>query len=195
MKLIFSEGNIKLGSIPNLNLPPGTTCAEGVPCYNDGCYAVQSWKQYPGVRRAWQNNLDLYNEDPINFYDQLCQYLYEKKPEYFRLHSAGDFPDMAYWLLFRDVCKNYPNTKFLVFTKRYHDWEFNDVPKNLSLVFSIWPGWKLPDTKNFPWAWLEEDIRRPMNGYWFRCHGECQSCGNVCWNKLDADVDVVFNKH
>ena len=193
-ELKISEGNTKLGTIPNLNLPPGVTCAKGVPCFNDGCYAVQSWTQYPNVRKAWQNNYDLYLEDPVDYFCQFSQYLGEKKPEYFRLHSSGDFPDRLYWEMFRDTCYRYPATKFLAFTKKYHEVDFNYVPKNLSLVMSIWPGWDLPETKEFPWAWLEEDVRRPMNGYWLRCTTACFNC-KVCWNKLDGDTAVVFNRH
>lgn len=196
MRLKISERNTKLGKIPNFNLPPVVTCAEGVPCGSSGeCYSIQAWVQYPSTRKAWQSNLDFYKEDPAEFFKEFRLYLKKKQPKYFRMFSAGDFPDEVFWQWFRRVAAyTGESTQFLVYTKRYNDWKFEDVPSNVTLVFSTWPGWPLPaGEKEFPFAWLKEDPRRPVDNY-FMCKGHCDACF-ACWGRLDKDTDVIFKRH
>lgn len=152
---------------------------------------MKAWKQYPNVRAAWQSNLDLYNKDPTLYFKELKDYLCNKTPEWFRLHSSGDMPDENYWLRFRQVAAQSPWTSFLVFTKRY-DFDYTGIPWNVSVILSTWPGTELPTgSVKLPKAWLEEDSRKPK-GY-FKCGGHCQECGYFCWSP--GRYDVVFTKH
>ena len=191
MRLKISLGNTKLGSIPNLNLPPVTTCPEGVPCVKD-CYARKAWRQYPVTRKAWSSNLTFYREDPDKFFFEWHDYLTRKEPEVFRVHSAGDMPDRGYWDRLQDLITCH-DTIFLIFTKRY-DFDYTKKPKNASVVLSVWPGLDLPENTDLPWAWLYEDRRRPEDAYYFLCPGSCADC-HVCWDKLSAGVHVCFKKH
>lgn len=52
--ICVSNGNSKLGSIPNISLIPGKDCGD-VPCKAQ-CYALKAWKQYPETRAAWKRN-------------------------------------------------------------------------------------------------------------------------------------------
>lgn len=192
MRLKISKGNTKLGGIPNLNLPPVITCPTGTPCTKD-CYALKAWKQYPNVRSAWSSNLEFYNENRDEYFNDLLVYVVENKPKLIRIHSAGDMPDEAYWFALRNMAAMTPNTQYLVFTKRYN-FNYEYIHPNISLVLSIWPGLALPNNKDLPWAWLYEDERRPDDTYYFLCPGSCADC-SVCWNKLSADVHVCFKKH
>ena len=192
MNIKISSGNTKLGSIPNLNLPPVKTCREGVPCAKD-CYAMKAWRQYPNVRSAWQSNLDLYKNDPHTFFGRLHKYLRIHRPYVFRVHSAGDIPDEKYWDYLRRVMPMYPETTFLIFTKRY-DYDFIGLPSNVSVVLSIWPGLELPDNTDLPWAWLKDDSRMPADAYYSMCPGSCDDC-RVCWDKLSSNVHVCFRRH
>ena len=192
MNIKISSGNTKLGSIPNLNLPPVKTCREGVPCAKD-CYAMKAWRQYPVTRKAWSSNLDLYNEDPATFFGEFEMYLRKKNPKIFRVHSAGDMPDESYWFMLHGLMLDNPGTVFLIFTKRY-EYDFSDLPKNASVVLSIWPGLELPDNTDLPWAWLKDDSRMPADAYYFMCPGSCDDC-HVCWDKLSSNVHVCFRRH
>lgn len=40
-----SEGNSKLGKVPNLSMTPGESCGYPV-CYSDGCYALRPYRMY-----------------------------------------------------------------------------------------------------------------------------------------------------
>ena len=91
----ISKGNIKLGSIPNVNLPPIVTCESGVPCaQKNGCYALKAYRQYPNVRNAWNNNLNVYSMNPDFYFESICKQLGKMKnlPR-FRWHSSGDMVD------------------------------------------------------------------------------------------------------
>lgn len=90
----ISSGNIKLGSIPNINLPPILTCNKDVPCASDGCYALKAYKQYPNVRSAWHHNLEEFKRDSVKFFNDVTSQLKKKKSlRRFRWHSSGDIVD------------------------------------------------------------------------------------------------------
>lgn len=191
----MSEGNSKIGKVQNISLPPGSSCRDEhgniPPCYNNGCYARKAFRMYPSVRTAWSNNINHYLADPVDYFRQIRDAV---KPGLFRWHVAGDIVDQDYLEGMISVAIYNQDTRFLCFTKKY--WlGYSGVPENLQIVFSAWPGYPLPDQDKFPIAWLESDIRRPLDGYYLRCPGQCTECGHKCWTALDAGIDVVFKKH
>jgi hypothetical protein len=193
----ISNGNIKLGGIPNLNLPPGPqySCRKtDCKCYED-CYARKAWRQYPAVRTAWTSNWDLWNDDPQRFISDLTNYLKKKKPEYFRWHSSGDIPDQSYADMIMDVAEYFPDTRFLVFTKNYGVL-MDQVPDNLSVVYSRWPGIPFPsELMAQPQAhYTDGDITTALKGTKStQCPGSCSEC-KLCWNLHDGEA-VMFHKH
>jgi len=54
----ISNGNTKLGRIPNISLPPIKACGKDVPCKSD-CYALKAYRQYPATRKAWMNAITM----------------------------------------------------------------------------------------------------------------------------------------
>lgn len=191
--LSISNGNTKLGKIPNLNLPPGVSCIKDAPCLKE-CYAMKAWRQYKNVRNSWQRNLDLWTTDPVEFESQIDSWFsYKKrKPARFRWHSAGDIPSQEYFDMMVRVAKRNPGTLFLAFTKRYclnleHDAE------NLSVIFSRWPGLE------FPAALSDKPQAHFVNGDQTTleitddvpdCPGCCVHCSS-CWR----GKSVTFHKH
>jgi len=191
MRLKISEGNSKLGKIPNLSLPPITTCRVDVPCA-EACYARKSYRMYLNVRNAWDSNWALYQEDPELFFGDLINYLARKKPERFRLHVSGDCPDQRYFNRMADIFHHFQGTKCLMFTKRY-DLQMSGT--TIKVVLSTWPGMDLPENNNLPWAWLEEDPRLPKDEPYIHCPGGCDACGMRCWDGVSAELPVVFSRH
>lgn len=194
MKIHISKGNVKLGTIPNISLPPIETCPPGVICA-DKCYALKSWRQYPATRRAWTENLQLYRGNPEDYFQPLQRWLIKHRPEFFRFHVSGDIPDSTYWAFLCETAKVVKGTKFLVFTKRF--WlDFTMAPSNLSVVLSMWPGHDLPTeyAATLPRAWMQggTEDRVPIDA--LPCPGNCQSCG-ACWGLAQKGLDVVFNLH
>ena len=93
MNVKISSGNIKLGQIPNINLPPVVSCAAGVPCKNK-CYAMKAYRAYPTARNAWNDNLNLYNLNKDEYFASIIKQLKRKKHfDRFRWHSSGDILD------------------------------------------------------------------------------------------------------
>lgn len=87
-----------------------------------------------------------------------------------------------------DVAKEFPNTKFLAYTKRNNiDFGVN-LPPNLRIRFSMWEGWE-NNTSLTTLAWIADDPRCPEGV--FQCPSDCRTC-SYCW---DSAADVKFKKH
>ena len=200
MQIKISPGNVKMGRIPSISLPPVQTCRPDAPCTAD-CYARKAWRMYPSVREAWQNNLTVYEEDPEIYFEQLHAVISKRNYPWFRFHVAGDFVDQEYFTRTLQLAKGLPGTKFLAFTKRfdYIEQRSSPVPESLSIVLSMWPGLPSPgsDLNHFPRTWVRDpknpDPRVPETAV--PCPGHCDTC-NLCWSlKLAGIKDVVFDKH
>lgn len=199
MRVTVSDGNSKLGKVLNISLPPVITCPVGVPC-SDSCYALKAWKQYPNVRKCWNDNLQAYNDDPDYYFNEILAQVARRKPQLVRWHVSGDIPDREYLLRMLELADALPSRKFLVFTKRYKwllDITADDIPDNFSAVCSVWPGYEVPlaALDRFPAAYMRDahcgDDRIAPDAR--ECPGECERCG-LCWN-LVRGSSVVFDKH
>lgn len=198
-KLSVSKGNMKLGSIWNLNLPPCQMC-QGRPCYNEGCcYNKKAWDLYPSVRTSWSRNWNYYKQFPNKFFKTISQKIKASKnpPKHFRWHAAGDIPDQKYFVGMKRIAREFPEIKFLVYTKNYN-LIFRDIPKNLQVVISAWPGVELKKSlRRFPVAWMldgRETRHTNRKRKTVSCPGSCEKCKS-CWNLSKVNKDVIFKKH
>jgi len=194
MRLHISEGNSKLGKIPNISLPPVATCRKNVPCAED-CYALKAYKLWPAVTQAWNENLQYIGVNGLgDYFNAIEVWLGQRNPSHFRWHVSGDILSKQYLQGVYTVANTYPDTKFMLFTKR---WDLLPVsmvpPSSLSVILSMWPG--LPNPKQFPdypRAWLSNDKRLPK--FYFKCPGRCDECYK-CWEITKLGHAVVFDKH
>ena len=192
-----SPGNDKLGSIPNVSLLPIVTCDCRFPCAKrKNCYAWR-FSRRPGVQKAWAHNTDLAMNQTTEFFRNLYYQLQAQQPRRFRWHVGGDCPSLEYVREVFNIAELCPETRFLIFSKRYK-WitqvvDERNIPTNLSVKLSAWPGCKMHNPKNLPVAYML-DSRNPdprIHTSVFPCLGTCKTCA-VCWNQRD---DVLFNKH
>lgn len=195
MKAKISEGNTKIGNIPNVSHSPIKGCPNGVPCAKKGeCYAIKAYSRHKATTAAWNHNFDLLNSDISAYFNSLDEYLTEAKPNMFRIHVAGDFLNQAHLDMWKATAAKHSKTKFLAFTKQ-HGLDYNTTPQNLTIVFSMWPGFG-DNQKSMPRAWMldpkNEDSRIPKNA--IECSGTCESCG-MCWSLNELKRDVFFRKH
>jgi len=194
---IIAAQNSKLGKIPNISTIPGADCLRGVPCAKiSECYAMKFFNMYPNVRNAWRHNSQLAHKHPEQYFNGIRQYLSKKEPRFFRWHVAGDILDQRYLDAMKAIALDYPAIKFLAFTKRY-EFDYSDLPVNLSIVFSAWYGKQLPERpKDVFVAYVRDekqlDERIPNDA--IECPGHCESCG-MCWSLKNLKRDVVFHKH
>ena len=187
----ISDGNSKLGILPNISLTPCAACRPDAPCKAQ-CYARKAFRQYTTVRKAWNGNLRVARSAPDRYFRAIRTYLAKYRPGFFRWHVAGDILGQAYLAEMKAIAREFPGIRFLAFTKR-HELSFRQVPENLTIVFSMWPQWGNA-RKHMPRAWYQDgtETRVPNNA--LQCPGHCEGCG-LCWALPELGRDVVFNKH
>lgn len=200
MHLRVSPGNSKIGDVPNISLAPVRSCGD-VPCV-DKCYALNTYRRWTTVRKAWDNNLDYYLMDPQAFFAEVEEHFAGMNSSRFRLFVGGDFPDKRFFKNVVRVAKKFPLVSILAFTKRYGSVPPNPsaLPSNLNIILSIWPGLEIPEAaRNYPTAWLSCDERfDPYYGKgssYIKCRSKCGECGYRCWGVASPQLPVVFDLH
>lgn len=194
----ISAGNIKTGAIPSYSLPAGRTCSMEAcrTCYKD-CYARRYCEYRPSVQKAYERNLMNVTTHPQDVERELDA-MFDKVncTKLFRIHVSGDFFSSDYFEMWLRIIRNHPHTQFLAFTKQADIIRpyLNDLPANLSLVWSAWPGVPVPKDirKALPVAWMQDGTEKRVPGKALECPGHCDDCGR-CWAL--AGNDVVFHKH
>ena len=190
----ISLGNTKLGTIPNVSTCPGRDCGD-VPCRKK-CYAHKALRQYKEVRNCWRRNSTNAKRNLDGFMEGVRDYLCDRSPKWFRWHVAGDIHSQLYLDEMIAIAREYPDTKFLCFTKR-HDMTYRKLPSNLSIVFSMWPGWgdaRKARNRGLPIAWMQDGKETRIPDDAIECPGHCDSCG-MCWNLKKIGRDVYFPVH
>lgn len=188
-----SQGNKKIGSIPNWSIIPVRDCPNCKACKHT-YYALKAWKQYPGVRKSWTENSKLAHKLDLS---PVVEYLAKRSPKWFRVHVAGDFFSREYLMLWIDIAKRFPGTRFLAFTKAFDIVNGAQVPPNFQLILSAWKG-QCPDGVG-PVAYAGESSdydgkhgNRASKA--ILCPGSCEGC-MVCWSLGKAGRDVRFELH
>jgi len=200
LKPIISDGNMKLGGIPNLSLLPGTTCRPDAPCIGKLCYARKALI-YPETKDAWLHNTYLALLHRAFFFRSVREWIEENKPPYFRWHVGGDIPDEGYLEAMCDLAVQCPGTRFMAFTKRHEI--TRATPDNLQIVFSLWPRWPQVILKYRRYAHMQDGtVTIPKTRKPFDCPGNCSTCAKdlsiehpACWMLREWGRDVVFMKH
>lgn len=198
MKTKISNGNSKVGRIPNLSLTPGRSCSPEAckTCLTHGCYAMKSYRQYKNVRSAWDNNTELALHDLDTMERDLLTYFGSMvAPRFFRLHVGGDFITREYAQMWARIAAAAPGTNFLAFTKQWDTVRGIEFPSNFSLVLSAWPGTEIPADlrERYSVAWLDDGSEEIPSGA-MECPGNCETCG-ACWGLSRMGIDVRFKKH
>lgn len=193
----ISKGNSKMGFIPSVSLPPIVTCAANCTCAKK-CYAAKLYRIYPSVRKAYQKNLDILKNDMDNYFIQVKAAAMISK--YFRYHVSGDIPDMNYLDRMVKLAEELPGTTFLAFTKQYNFinnfLQYAEIPSNLKIIFSAWPGMPMENPNNLPVANVIFKGQTPADD-WKICGGNCSECacrGVGCW-ELKKGETIAFYEH
>jgi hypothetical protein len=193
----ISDGNMKLGKIPNISLTPCKACSPDAPCKKK-CYAMKAYRMYPLVRKAWDTNTkQALGKDRVKYFEDVRKFIAKKSPKFFRWHVAGDIPDEGYLYQMVAIAKTFPETKFLAFTKRHdilNNWPAAEMPDNLEVVMSMWPKWGDAEIKGFRRAWMQDGTETRVPADAIECPGFCENCG-MCWSLGKLGRDVVFNVH
>lgn len=153
--------NSKTGPLCNDLALPTCTCREDAPCKATGCYCMKGRQTMSKVVAAYTRNLRLYNADQEDFWEQVRFKVKHRPLPLFRFFDCGDIADYDFFLGMIDLAKEFPDIKFMSFTKKYeivNKWidENGDLPENLNVVFSAWHiGWKVINPHNLPVAYVD----------------------------------------
>lgn len=196
LKAHISKGNSKVGRIPNFSLTPGISCSAEAcrTCLKEGCYACKSYRQYPNVRRAWDENTTM-SVDFLNYLIlEINDWLTKHKPTYFRIHVGGDFITHEYAEAWAYIASKHPETRFLAFTKQWDNIRGVSFPDNVSIVLSAWRGCSIPEDlkQQYAVAYVSDCDDVPENA--IPCGGNCETC-HACWGLAKRGLNVVFDKH
>ena len=197
IKASISKGNTKMGKVPSFSTMPGKTCSKLAcrTCLKE-CYAMKAVRKYKETRNAYTRNTRLALDHREELFSQLGTFLARKNPEFFRFHVAGDIPDQDYLDRMYQIARDNPDTSFLAFTKRYY-LTYAKRPKNMTIVFSAWPGVKFHRKRGIPVAWMVDKAgveQRHLNRNVIWCPGHCETCG-MCWALPQLGLDVCFPQH
>lgn len=194
-EFFISEGNSKMGNVPSFNLTPGRTCtAEACKtCLKEGCYAIKLYKLRPSVRKCYDRNTAAVLNDLEGFKASINSFLKTYKPRIFRIHSSGDFVTEDYFLAWLDIAKSNKDVVFLAFTKCYAMIKAhrNEIPENMRIIFSAWPGMPIERADGIPVAWVDDGKENRIPADALECSGKCEDCA-ACWI---TEKDVYFRKH
>lgn len=195
----ISPGNVKMGVIPSVSLPPVITCPNGCPCARK-CYAAKLCRLRATVREAYARNLEIYTESPENYFTAVKAAAAVTR--FFRWHVAGDIPNARYFLGMIETARALPGTQFLAFTKQYNIVNSyiengGTLPANLKIIFSEWgEGWNVPNPHNLPTSAVIFKKTEPRED-WKICGGNCTECacrGVGCWELKNGET-IAFYEH
>lgn len=208
------QGNSKTGAIPAWSLLPGAACPGRAcaGCLVSGCYALKnvfragySFTPSPDtgrcnrVLRNWAENtalvLDRLPLWSALMWDYLAEYA-ASGGKLFRIHASGDFISPEYADAWARLAEDFPEVRFLAFTKFWENIRGISFPANFSLVLSAWPGMEVPEdlATEYRVSWCQDGTEDRVPEDAMHCPGDCDSCG-LCWYLAETGRDVWFTKH
>jgi hypothetical protein len=179
------------------NLPCRVTCPGKTEICSKKCYANKAERMYPNVRNSRMENFETSKLE--DFADRMIRKIWVMQDEnssfagFFRIHESGDFYSQKYLEDWKKICKEFPDIKFLAFTKSFH-LDFNNIPENMQVIMSIFPDTNM---ENVPKGFLRAyagDCKEMDNIKMLECPGNCDTCG-MCWQLNKTGMNVHFKIH
>lgn len=209
LKVHISLKNTKLGKTPSFSTSPIVGCSKNCRVCKGTCYALKSYRLYPSVKTAWDDNLLLSktNGGRAEIERSIIAFCKGKRRSvpFFRWFVSGDILSTEFIITMCRIANECRDTTFLAFTKSYHivndfcdRYGKNAIPKNLVIVFSEWKPLAMDNRYNFPVAVFvphgeavpERGIVCPagLKKVW-----TCEKCRR-CWFMTSNDK-VAFLEH
>lgn len=194
--MLLSNSNVKLGKeIYNFNLPR-TTCEPFRTAICDRyCYAKVGAFTFQKTKDALNHNLEA-SLDP-DFVALIETMIEIKKIKWVRLHASGDFYSQEYLDKWIEIASDYPNTRFLAFTRNYL-LEYSKRPSNLIIYYSIDDSTKYMLKNHTLFATLITPIKPEQEYKHMEHHSSgfiCKSACKDCKFCFAGTKNVVFLRH
>lgn len=137
-KKLLARGNAKLNkSIFNWSISPIKSCLNCEDCKGT-CYAMNAYRRWPNVKRAWDRNLDMASTG--SFVGPVVSQLARARTcKYVRIHTSGDFFSQEYIEDWARIALQFPVLQFYTYTKVSHLFNFSHLENlpNVNIVQSI----------------------------------------------------------
>lgn len=198
----ISNGNTKLGNIPSVSLLPVFDCGNCAACKHS-CYDLRSDMIYKETICCRATNSAIYATNPERYFHEMEAWLTVNYPRAFRWHIGGDIKDVNYYRGMVKIAKNFPDIRFLCFTKQFRMlntlWINEEYhPENLQIIFSGWPGLEMENPFGAPSAHpIFADGTTSAHDGAKLCTGNCTDClreKKLCWT-LGNMEEIVFPAH
>jgi hypothetical protein len=202
-EISINNGNSKTGQACLTISLPTITCRADAPC-RKGCYCMRGRQTIPNVCGAYYRNFRIWQENPVEYEEQLYYHIKFSGLTLCRYNDAGDIPDREYFDMMVRVAIRLPEVKFLCYTKKYdiinkYLDEGKTIPENLCVRFSYWDKqWEVDNPHNLPVAYVdfkkkERNVQIPKNA--FECPAGKATC-SVCKMCFHQKVKAVyFHEH
>jgi len=183
LEICISGGNMKVGNVPNVSLPPVKTCGNCSACIHK-CYDIKACLQYENVIKARSRNYSILVRNYDLYWEQLRERLSRMRSKYFRFHVGGDIISERY---FDDIVKTrkmFPHIRFWTYTKSHsivneytekHGGRRKVCGNNLTVMFSVWAGKPIENPHNYPVFYVYEHGQPAPKGMW-KCPSDCKYC-------------------
>lgn len=182
LKVVITKGNKKIGRVLNVSLAPIITCCNCKGCLKL-CYDIKAVLQYKNVAMARAKNYVILVRDRDRYFNQIRSALKHRKTnKFFRWHVSGDIIDVDYFDNMVKIAREFPEFRFWTYTKAYayvNKWcelyGKENIPSNLSVMFSEWRGMPMINPYGFPeFRVVFKDEKKPQGVKW--CCGNCEHC-------------------
>lgn len=181
----ISKGNIKMGQIPSVSLPPVKTCSPDAckTCAKQKCYALKIYKLRKTVRDAYNRNLKILKEDPEQFWREVEAAI--MTTTVFRFSVSGDIYDKDYLKHMVKLAEKYPHCEMLAFTKKFdlcNEWLATHsfcFPRNLHIIYSAWRGLEMNNPFDMPECHVifkDGTMTAKKQKVSYYCGGNCMEC-------------------
>lgn len=199
--VFISAGNRKTGfAVPSVSLIPVADCGNCSSC-SRLCYDLRNDCIYNGVIQSRAKNSAIARTQIDRYFAEISAAC--KAFRFFRWHIGGDILSAEYLAGMIRTAQENPQTLFLAFTKRYdlinaYLDSGAELPSNLQVIFSDWPGAKMNNPYNMPTSSpIFADGTRAGSADAITCPGDCSNCavmGSGCWT-LKRGQCVIFPAH
>lgn len=188
-----------MGAIRSVSLPSHITCRESG-CWKK-CYANKLECLRPAVREAYQNNLEILQQNPEKYWREVEAAIMVSR--FFRFHVSGDIVNPQYFENMVAVASRNAYCEILCFTKKFDIvnkflYRANNLPPNLHIIYSGWPGLQIDNLYNLPEAHvLFKNGNTTARKDAVLCPGDCTKCAVTnagCWTLKNGE-QVVFYEH
>jgi len=185
IKLSFSYGNRKIGSVLNVSTAPLFTCRNCAEC-RFHCYDMKACLQYGNVLRARGKNTALLIKDRDEFFRQVSEKMSRRRKNlYMRYSVGGGAPDADYLERQSKTAAEHPEyIAVWTYTKNYTaaaEYIENiggreNMPKNYKVMLSEWRGVPMYNPYGLPVFACRMPGENVPSGCTWECPGNCDVC-------------------